>query len=322
MPRLSLPAHGALELLAGVALITSSFVLDLGPAGLIATMAAGVLLAGLGLDDRLPVQAHHAADAALAGALLALRRHGARALLLIAFPLVFVAFLSLQLRFFGRWLLPAYPALAILAAYAAVRAADAMAPRGLRAGLALAALAVLLGAQGAVSSARVDAVLARTDTRALAQTWIERNVPPGSGVVVEPFVPQDFLKVGGADGRDRFERFPIKRPFQAYERRLEPGLIDRYRRGGFCWVVTGSNQKQRGLKAGLSGARAYYSVLDREGRRLAVFSPYERDAQPPPFNFDLSFNYLPSAYARPGPLIEVYRLDGCSRAQAGAPEAR
>jgi hypothetical protein len=71
MARLSLHAHGALELLAGLTLIAAAFVLDLGVAGLIATTAAGVLIAGIGLDDRMPVRAHYAADTALGATLLA-----------------------------------------------------------------------------------------------------------------------------------------------------------------------------------------------------------------------------------------------------------
>jgi hypothetical protein len=71
MPRLSLTAHGALELLTGVALIAAAFALDLGTTGLIVTGAAGILIAGLALHDELPLNAHYAADHALAAALLA-----------------------------------------------------------------------------------------------------------------------------------------------------------------------------------------------------------------------------------------------------------
>jgi hypothetical protein len=71
MARLSLTAHGALELLAGVVLIAAAFVLDLGATGLIAALAAGVLLAGLGLNDQMPIRTHYAADTVLAAALLA-----------------------------------------------------------------------------------------------------------------------------------------------------------------------------------------------------------------------------------------------------------
>ena len=70
-----------------------------------------------------------AALAALAGAALELRRDLVRGLILVAVPLALFAYLSLQARYFGRWLLPAYPALAMLAAVALVRAAEALPAR-------------------------------------------------------------------------------------------------------------------------------------------------------------------------------------------------
>jgi hypothetical protein len=69
--RLSLPEHGAVELLVGLALIAAPFALGFGPAGLLASMAAGAVLAGLGLAEELSISTHMAADAFLAAALLA-----------------------------------------------------------------------------------------------------------------------------------------------------------------------------------------------------------------------------------------------------------
>ena len=249
--------------------------------------------------------------AALAGAALALRRAPRRALLLLAFPAVFIVFLSGQGRFFARWILPIYPVLAIMAGYAAVALADALPARPRARSAVLAVLALALVAQGLVASVRVDTVLAREDTRAQARAWLERHVAPGSRVVVEPFLPEGFLRVGDRAGPERFERRRVERPFQAYEARLRAPLVGRYRAEGHCWVVTGSNQKQRGLKSGLAGARAYYERLAREADRRALFSPFDAGAAPVEFNFDLSFNYQPAAYARPGPVVEVYRLRGC-----------
>ena len=57
-----------------------------------------------------------AALAALAGAAIELRRDLMRGLILVAVPVALFVYLSLQARYFGRWLLPAYPALAMLAA--------------------------------------------------------------------------------------------------------------------------------------------------------------------------------------------------------------
>jgi len=246
------------------------------------------------------------AAAALTGAVLALRRDVRRGLLLVSFPLLLLGFLSLQARYFGRWYMPAYPALAILAGYAVVRVADAVplprARRALRPAL-LAALAVLLVGQGLASAVRSNAVLAEDDTRALAREWIRAEVPAGSRVAAEPFLPEGFL--------DGYRTRPVERPFDIYERRLGPELVDRYASEGYCWVVVGSFQKERGLAAGLANARAYYARLEEASVQTLRFSPYRLGAEPVDFNFDLSFNFLPRAYERPGPVVEVHRLGGC-----------
>jgi hypothetical protein len=72
MHRLSVPTHGALELVLGLALLGLPFALDLGPVGLVLGVAAGVLVAGVGLAgaDALPLQTHQLLDQALVAALL------------------------------------------------------------------------------------------------------------------------------------------------------------------------------------------------------------------------------------------------------------
>jgi len=242
--------------------------------------------------------------AALGGAALALRADLRRGLLLVAFPVLLLGFLSLQARYFGRWLMPAYPALAILAAYGGVRAAEELTVRrpALRPA-AVALVAAVLVAQGLVSSLRSSAVLGEEDTRALASDWMEENVPFGSRVALEPALPAAaFLD---------YELREVMRPFDTYERRLTPELVDRYAAEGFCWVVVGSHQKERGLDAGLDNARAYYRRLDEASESTQRFSPYRAGADAPDFNFDLSFNYLPRAYGRPGPVVEVHKLRSC-----------
>jgi hypothetical protein len=221
-------------------------------------------------------------------------------------------FLGGQARHFGRWYMPAYPALTILASYAAVRAVDALpaAWATRRRTVLVVAAGALLAIQGLWTSVRVDSVLAHTDTRTLARQWIERNVPPGSGLVVEPAVfPKDFLRVGKP--KQTYRLYPIKPPFQAYEKKLRPALLQQYRQQGYCYVLVASYQHDRGLNAGFKQARAYYNALGEQSQLLARFSPYRFGAKPVHFNFDLSFNYLPRAYMRPGPLLELHRLNGC-----------
>jgi hypothetical protein len=244
--------------------------------------------------------------AALAGGALVMLRNWRRGLLLVAFPLLLWLFLGHQGRHFGRWLMPVYPALCVLAGYAVVAAADALRTR--RTALLVALFGAALCVQGLAQAVHIDTILGRQDTRTQARDWMEANIPDGAGVVVEPFVPGNWLAL---DATRQFRRFPVKRPFQAYEKKLRPGMVARYRGEGYCWVVVGSHQKGRGLKAGLSNARAYYRALDRASAQTVVFSPYRAGSDPVAFSYDASFNYEPRAFARPGPLIEIHRLRAC-----------
>ena len=251
------------------------------------------------------------AVAAVGGGVLLLRENWRRGLVLVVFPLFMFLFLGSQARHFGRWFMPAYPAIVLLAGYGAVRAADWIGRERRWAAWVLPAVAVLMLAQGLASTIRVDSVLARNDTRELARSWIIRNIPENTGLVVEPFVPEGWLAKPNRAGDDRYRLFPIKPPFQAYEKNLGPGLIDDYRSQGYCWVVVASHQKQRGLNAHLAGAIGYYQRLNRESDRTQLFDPWRSGADRPGFNFDMSFDYYPTAFVRPGPFIEVHHLRGC-----------
>ncbi len=52
--------------------------------------------------------------------LLLVRRRLATALVLLPAPIVFIVFMGDQQRFFGRWLMPIFPIVALLGAYGAV----------------------------------------------------------------------------------------------------------------------------------------------------------------------------------------------------------
>lgn len=274
--------------------------------------------------------------AALGGAVLLLARDRRLALVLLPAPVLFVLFMGMQERYFGRWLLPVLPIVILLAAHfgmAAIRAASARVPR-----LALPAAALVVAAllaQGLVTSVHNDRVLAREDTRGTARDWLLANVPAGARVMVEPIVPERWLQdpdradpATGAGHRwrlwntSRAEVDDFGRPLASggtrfvkvdkYVRTLHPGLVDRYERRGYCWVVIGSTQFGRAFvePGEVPHAIAYYEELARRGEEVARFSPYDPAADPPAFNFDWSFDYYPLAYARPGPEIVVHRLRG------------
>ncbi|MBS1870480.1 MAG: glycosyltransferase family 39 protein [Actinobacteria bacterium] len=274
--------------------------------------------------------------AALGGALRLLARDRRLALVLLPAPFLYVLYMGAQERYFGRWLLPVLPLAILLAAYAGVALARALATRAPRLAAPAAALVALaLLAQGLVASLHVDRVLARPDTRGSARTWLLAHVPAGAKVVIEPFVPARWLEdpdradpatPGGgrwrlwdtarADVDDAGRPLPHGRTrfvkVDKYERTLRPALIDAYVAQGYCWVVTGSTQFSRAYvqPREVPQALAYYAALRRRADTVARFTPYRDGATAPRFNFDWSFDYYPLAYARPGPLIVVHRLRG------------
>jgi Dolichyl-phosphate-mannose-protein mannosyltransferase len=279
--------------------------------------------------------------AAALGAVVAFRRSIWRALFLVPWPIVFTLYMGLQSRYFGRWLLPAFPALALLAAVGAVWVADRVRVPAWRSA-ALAALGVALVAQGLVYSVHVDRVLSRDDTRNLARAWMVHNVPAGSKVVVEPVVPDAWftdpggrvalaaaVRGGAAPSGRRWVKFPTGRTtidpatgrprrggkgrfvsVEDYERTTRPALVGSYERGGYCWVLAASTQYGRALRAPgeVPNAIAYYRDLARRGDLVHTVTPYRSGRGPVAFNFDWSFDYYPIAYDRPGPTVLIYRL--------------
>jgi 4-amino-4-deoxy-L-arabinose transferase-like glycosyltransferase len=273
--------------------------------------------------------------AAVAGAVV-LGFEDRRALLVLGpAPVVYVAFMGTQERFFGRWLLPIFPIACLLAAFAIVRVAQLAARRAPALAPALAVLgAVVLLGQGIVYSLHSAMTLSRTDTRNATRAWLVGHVAPGTKIVVEPVVPDAWATDighpyrGTANGA-RWSKFPTSRSniandgsvipgpgrivnIEDYERTLYPGLIDRYVAKGYCWVVVGSTQRGRAEAQPSVVPRAieYYRALEQRSSLAFEASPYRRGSGPVKFNFDWTFDYYPLAYERPGPVMQIYRLSG------------
>jgi hypothetical protein len=264
-----------------------------------------------------------AACAALAGAVLELRRDLVRGLILVAFPLALMAYLSLQARFFSRWLLPAYPVMILLAGAAIGQAADALGrlrPQAKWVGVvALIALVVVTVVQGALADWRSMRVLGREDTRQIARTWLVDHYPSSLRIVIEPAVPARYYRRqgrGGLRGLKAFVRGFAKHQAETrvqYPSLLKPAYINAYRETGFCLVMTMSLIKGRAEVAKLPAALAYYDELARQSEAVYHVSPYKPGAKPLRFDFDFSYNYYPSAFKRPGPDITIYKLRNCKQ---------
>ena len=266
--------------------------------------------------------------AALGGAIGLTLRDRRLALVLVPAPLLFLIFMGTQDRFFARWLLPVYPLLCLLAAWAVVAAAGWLAPRlRQRSAVVAGVLGALLCLQGLVFSIHNDRVLARPDTRQLARDWMVANVPIRSKVVVEPFLPAAWaadaqsVREGTGNGF-RWNKWPTTRApddqgggvirFEDYERTTRPALLGAYARGGFCWVVTGSTQYGRAYAEPreVPDALRYYAALERDAKLVYEVRPDEGGHGRLPFSYDFSFNAYPLSYDRMGPEVRIYKLSG------------
>jgi hypothetical protein len=293
---------------------------------------------------------------ALAGIAIALGRRDRSLALLLPMAIAYLAFMGLQGRAFGRWLIPVLPAAAIYAAVALVwlsrlalrlpERAGRVARSVLGGELALVALVLGFGAQGAVHDIHDDLVLSRTDTRTLARRWLAAHTSADARIVVEPGVVEAaWLRVSPAPGAiskvpNRWQNYPYTKWLivpaggsggsapgaraarwrflryypreEDYVRTLYPGLIDYYEQAGYCYVVSGSTQSGRAFAdpRALPGAVAYYRALGRRGRLLYRARPFAEGAAAVPFSFDFSYDYYPLSYSRPGPVISIYRLLG------------
>ena len=254
--------------------------------------------------------------AAVAGAIGVATRDRRLALVLVPAPVLFVVFMGIQDRFYSRWLLPVYPLLCLLAAWAAVAAARRMRAPALVAGAALCA-------QGLVFSIHNDLILSRPDTRALARAWMVANIPEGTKVVIEPIAPDQWAMDVGRPSRltrtgHRWEKWRTSNfrghrvKLEDYERTLSPPMLDRYARAGYCIVLSGSTQAGRALREpdAASKAVAYYRALARRSDVLYRVSPMRGGRPVGAFSFDFSFNSYPLGYTRPGPEIVIRRLKG------------
>jgi hypothetical protein len=276
--------------------------------------------------------------AGLGGALaLIARRKVVLALILLPATIAFIIFMGTQQRFFGRWLMPIFPIVAMLGAYAAVELIRWLhARRRVPLGLGGAIVTVLLLAQSLSTVIHNDQVLSRPDTRNLTRAWMVKHIPAGSKVVIEPDVPSNWATDIGSSSTwthtgARWYQFATwltdvntknqqllpdgERKYVSvdeYERTLRPELLNEYTAQGYCWVVIGSLQAGRAFAdpSAAPKAIAYYEALASRGTLEYTVSPFGVGSHPVPFNFDWSIDYYPRQYRLPGPEMSVYRLTG------------
>jgi hypothetical protein len=281
---------------------------------------------------------------ALAGAVLLLRdrERWRMAVVLLAFPIAFLLFISNTVAA-SRYLNPVLPTCAWLAAYATVRLTG-------RIPVVPWLMAIGMSVPGLALSLQIDNFFRQPDTRTLAQQFIERTVPAGSTILVQPYsVPltqsrESLVEALQAHLGD-LRRTPPPPKF-ALRLALNPYPAPAYRtlflgEGGMdqdkiYLSYRDANDASDANNAGgpafgaLRRAGVQYVVLkrynvadpaveplrarlEREGRLLTTFSPYGAGADAAtrarvaPFLHNTDTPYDP-ALERPGPGIEVWQV--------------
>jgi hypothetical protein len=274
------------------------------------------------------------AAAALVGAGLLLKRDRRAAMVLVPAVPIFIVYMGLQPRYFGRYLLPAFPIVALLAAYtarSAIRSLQKQSPRFLPAA-ALALAAAMLG-QSLVHGVHSNAVMGRQDTREIALKWMKRNVPTGERLMLEAISmsvrqggPTDPY-VGDADD-SKETNWKTPNPLRLLNRKgvplgnvvgglrrmqgFRPELLDILEGRQICWIISGSNQWGRifATPDRAPDAVAYYHELKRRAELRYQVTPYRPGRGPLPFSYDPRADFYPFDLERPGPEIRIYRLTG------------
>jgi hypothetical protein len=200
--------------------------------------------------------------------------------------------------------------------------------------VAAAALPPFLG------SVRADRFFREADTRTLARQFIEEHLPKGACIAVQPYSVQlwpsrESLRDALRENLGTLDALPARFALQLQLDPYPPGYRLIYiGDGGLDADKLYVSYRDLGDGAGLAALRArgvqyvvvkryndpqsitlpFLRALAREGRRIAVFSPYRSDAGPAavaavePFLHNTDAR-IQAQLERPGPLVEIWQLN-------------
>ncbi len=272
----------------------------------------------------------------LAGAAGMLGVAPARAVLLLAFPVPVLMVIS-NTAPASRYLNPVLPFVALFAAWtlASLASRFKLRPAGFWAAVVLAA------APGLVAAINGERFLRRDDTRTLAERYIEANVPSGATILTQPYsavldpsreaLVEALTKTLGDPDRASV-KFQLQLSLDPYP---EPSYRLLYLgRGGLDADKIYIDPAVAGRADGIAALRRlgvtyvlvkrynrpdpetlpFLTVLAREGRLMAAFSPYRsgvseaEQAVVEPFLHNTDAR-IDEALERPGPPLELWRID-------------
>ena len=260
-----------------------------------------------------------------------------RAALLLLFPVPFFVFIT-NTAPASRYLNPLLPFLAVFAAWMIGYVAAAFRAPRTAAWVVVAASAV----PPFLQSVRTDAFFRTDDTRTLAERFVESTIPNGASILIQPYsvpltpsreslVEALTAHLGSAEAAST--KFQIQLgldPFPSPAYRLiwlgrggldaekiyvdpsalaVPDGLATLKRLGVTYVIL---RRYNNLDPELA---SFVTALSRGGQLIAAFSPYRPDVseaervRTEPFLHNTDTR-IDEALERPGPPLEIWRLDG------------
>ena len=264
---------------------------------------------------------------ALAGLFVAAREHPRKALLLLAFPLPFLIFIGSTFPA-SRYLIPILPFIVVFAGIAAARVGE----WNRAAAVATLMVVVILPLRESIDT---DLFIRKTDTRTFAARYIEAHVPSGATILTQPYsvplnpssdVLREAVQRSGSQmptkTRLALERQPYPDPayrliylgfgldadklYLPYDRLSGDDPLKPLRTEHVAFVVL------KRYNTADPATLPFLTALAREGRRIAVFTPYRDgpgDSRPEPFLHNTDAR-IDRSLERPGPVVEIWQLDG------------
>jgi hypothetical protein len=272
-----------------------------------------------------------------AGAIWMLVAAPSRAVLLLAFPVPFFVFISNTVPA-SRYLNPVLPFVGVFAAWTLTSIAARLRLRPWMFWLLVAACV----APATVAGIRGDLFFRQADTRTVARDYIEKQIPAGSTILVQPYsTPLTQSRDALVEALTRHVGSPeaASTKFQL-QLSLDPYPAPAYRliylgRGGLDVDRIYVDPSEFGGNQGLTTLRRlgvafvvfkryntldqemlpFVEALEHEARRIAVFSPYRpgvtgsERARIAPFLHNTDTR-IDDALERPGPPLEIWQLNG------------
>lgn len=243
---------------------------------------------------------------------LGLLRARRAALLLAAFPIVYVLFMATKELFFVRFALPLLPSLCVFAGLGGQLVATNLASvLGQRAAPLLVALAATL--QPAIAVVHYNLLMTREDTRVLASHWaMEHLAGKGSIAIYDHEWDGGLLSLPAPAGGWPVSglEFGTAKPQASTQDSMEPDI------GAARFLVVSSFVQEGRRLTFLARRSSWPDPLERwlerklaGADRLATFAPGVHGSSVP---YRLDDTYTPfwnlGSWARPGPMIQIYEL--------------